>query len=180
MNGGRTAFLSGALTAMMLMIGAVLHAHSGPPYPIVLDQIAGQYKISIWTDPDATDDGSAAGKFWVMVDPAQKGSALPPNTRVTVSIQPLDRPGPVVTGPADPVGDDATRRFVALVMDHEGHYAVKATVDGPGGPASFDAAADATYDTRPRPFMLILALVPFLLIGFVWMKLLVRRRSARG
>ena len=65
-------------------------------------------------------------------------------------------------------------------MDHEGHYAVKATIDGPGGPVSVDAAADATYDTRPRPFMLVLALVPFLLIGFVWMKLLVRRRAARG
>ncbi len=165
---------------MMLMTGAALHAHSGPPFPILLDQVAGQYKISIWTDPDATDDGSAAGKFWVMVDPAGKGLALPPGTRVTVSIQPLDRPGPIVTGQADPVAQDATRRFVALVMDHEGHYAVKATIDGPGGPVTVDAAADATYDTRPRPFMLVLALVPFLLIGFVWMKLLVRRRAARG
>ena len=90
--------------AMMLMTRVALHAHSGPPFPIVLDQIAGPYKVSIWTDPDATDDGSAAGKFWVMVDPVGKGLALPPGTRVTVSIQPLDRPGPIVTGRAKPVG----------------------------------------------------------------------------
>jgi len=41
-------------------------------YSFPADRLSpGQYKISIWTDPDATDDGSAAGKFWVMVDPAQ-------------------------------------------------------------------------------------------------------------
>jgi len=40
-------------------------AHSGPPFPIVADRVAGTYRVSIWTDPDATDDGSAGGQFWV-------------------------------------------------------------------------------------------------------------------
>src|SRR6185436_15623277 len=30
-----------------------VQAHSGPPFPIVTDQSAGAYKVTVWTDPDA-------------------------------------------------------------------------------------------------------------------------------
>ena len=40
-----------------------LGAHNGPPYPIVSNQISGPYSISVWTDPDTTDDGTPAGQF---------------------------------------------------------------------------------------------------------------------
>jgi hypothetical protein len=163
----------------VMTAGVVVRAHSGPPFPIVSNRITGGYDVSLWTDPDATDDGSAAGKFWVMLDPARKGSALAPDTRVIVSIWPLDRQGPVRTGRAEPVGHEASRRFVTLVMDHEGRYAVRITIEGPLGAAEVEAAVDATYDLRPHPIMLALALLPFLLVGFLWVKLLLRRRQPR-
>src|SRR6185295_3908209 len=47
-----------------------LQAHSEPPFPIVTDQVAGAYKVTVWTDPDATDDQTVAGRFWVTVTPA--------------------------------------------------------------------------------------------------------------
>jgi len=164
----------------VLMTGAVVEAHSGPPYPIVSNRVSGAYEISLWTDPDTTDDGSAAGKFWVTIDSARKGVALAPDTRVRVSIRPLDREGPVRAGVAEPVGHDASSRFVALVMDHEGPYAVRATIEGPLGPADVDASVDATYDLRPQPITMALALLPFLLVGFLWLKLLLRRRQPRS
>ncbi len=179
--GTRYWTIAGVLAAGALVIGAgaIVRAHSGPPFAIVSNRIAGSYQISLWTDPDATDDGSAAGKFWVVMDPVGKDAALGMDTRVTVSIRPLDRQGPVRTGTAQPVGYEASRRFVALLMDHEGRYAVRTTIEGPLGLASVDAEVDATYDVRPRPFMLALALMPFLLAGFLWVKLLLRRRQRK-
>jgi hypothetical protein len=161
----------------MLATGAAVRAHSGPPYPIVSNRISGAYEISLWTDPDTTDDGSAGGKFWVTMNPARKGLVLAPDTRVNVSIWPTDRQGPVRTGSADPVGHEPSNRFVALVMDHEGPYAVRLMIEGPLGPVDVEATVDATYDLRPRPIMIALALMPFLLVGFLWVKLLLRRRK---
>ena len=169
------------------LASVVLHAHSGPPFPIVSDRVVGAYQVSIWTDPDATDDQSAAGKFWVMMQPARRGGsggasrAIPPGTRVDVTIKPLDRPGGERAGRAEPVNAEAARQFVALVMDHEGPFGVSVAIDGPLGKADLDASTDATYDLRPRPILMVLFVMPFVLAGFVWGKLLIRRRMhARG
>jgi hypothetical protein len=161
------------------LASVVLQAHSGPPFPIVTDRIVGAYRISIWTDPDATDDRSAAGKFWVMMQlasPDGAGRAIPPDTRVDVTIRPLDRQGAEQSGRAGPVNGDVARQFVSLLMDHEGPFGVRVAVDGPLGKADVDASTDATYDLRPRPILMILFVMPFLLVGFVWGKLLIRRR----
>ena len=42
----------------------------------------------------------------------------------------------------------------ALLMDHEGRFAVRAAIEGPLGPAAVDAEVEATYDLRPPPIML--------------------------
>ncbi len=126
-------------------------AHSGPPFPIVSSRIAGPYDVSVWTDPDSTDDGSAGGQFWVTVRPSGAAAPLPADTRVNVAISPLDRPGPTNTASAEPVAADGSHRFVALVMDHEGRFHVRVTINGPLGSAEVDADVDATYDLRPPP-----------------------------
>jgi len=174
------------LRALILfpLAGVVLQAHSGPPFPIVSDRVAGAYQISIWADPDATDDRSAAGKFWVMLQPAPPvgtNRSMPPGTHVDVTIRPLDRQGAEQAGRAEPINAEIARQFVALVMDHEGPFGVRVTVDGPLGKADIDAFTDATYDLRPRPILMIVFVMPFVLAGFVWGKLLIRRRMhARG
>jgi hypothetical protein len=150
-----------------------LQAHSGPPFPIVADQVVGRYTVSVWTDPDVTDDQTAAGRFWVTLQPGA--------TRVDVSITPLDRPGDARSAPAGPVNGDTRRQFVALLMDHEGRYGVHVAIDGAAGNAVVDAYTDATYDLRPRPILTVLFVLPFLLAGFVWGKLLIKRRMhAKG
>jgi hypothetical protein len=167
-------FAAVAPTLALVLCGRVTEAHSGPPYPIVTDQVTGPYRVSLWTDPDATDDGSAAGRFWVMLGPAPK--EVPAATRVSVTIQPADRSGKALTGDALPIGSDVGRRFVALLMDHEGPYRAIVTIDGPLGRAEVQAPVDATYDLRPRRALLGLFLLPFILIGFVWIKLFLKRR----
>ena len=173
-----------AIVLAVVMTTATLSAHSGPPFPIVSDRVAGAYQISIWADPDATDDRSAAGKFWVMLQPARPvgtNRSMPPGTHVDVTIRPLDRQGAEQAGRAEPINAEVARQFVALVMDHEGPFGVRVTVDGPLGKADIDAFTDATYDLRPRPILMIVFVMPFVLAGFVWGKLLIRRRMhARG
>jgi len=156
---------------------SIAHAHDGPPFPIISDRSAGPYVVSIWTDPDTTDDGTPGGQFWVRVGAGAGTGRLPPETRATVSIRPLDREGIELRASATAVRSDVTNQFAALVMDHEGRYAVHVDVDGPLGSAAVDATVAATYGTRPAPFLLVLYIVPFLLVGLLWGRLLVRRRA---
>jgi hypothetical protein len=176
----RAVTLACATAAGIVASGVAAAAHSGPPFPIVTDRTAGSYELSVWADPDTTDDGSAAGQFWVAVQPAYRGMRLPAETRAEVSITPLDRSGPVRTGRATPVNRDGSPQFVALVMDHEGPFAVRVAIEGPLGPAEVTTKVDATYDLRPPPIMLAVYLLPFVLVGSLWLKVLLRRHRGRG
>ena len=157
-----------------------LAAHDGPPFPIVSNQISGPYSISVWTDPDTTDDGTPGGQFWVTLEPAGGVKAVPAGTTATVSIRPLDRNGGAREGRAAADSGDAGRQFVALVMDHEGRFAVRVTVDGPSGRGQVESQVDATYDLRPPRGLVVLYLLPFVAVGVLWMKVLLRRRRFEG
>lgn len=163
---------------------APLAAHSGPPFPIVTDAARGPYTISVWTDPDATDDGAPGGQFWIVIASAARGVALPEETRASLSVRPIAPPpesrAQVQTTRAEPVRGDVGNQFGAVLMDHEGPFAVHVEVIGPLGQAVVDSMVDATYDLRPPPYMLIWYLVPFLLAGFLWTRLLLRRRAVRA
>ena len=108
------SFSTAFTVAVLLSRTTVVRAHSGPPYPILSNRIVGAYDISIWSDPDSTDDKTAAGKFWVVLEPASRGGSIPSGTRANVTIRPLDRPGQSQTGQANPVDGSASRQFVAL------------------------------------------------------------------
>jgi len=164
--------------AMVLAPQPILHAHSGPPFPVLSNRIIGAYDISIWTDPDSTDDKTPAGKFWIVIDPSSRGGSIPAGTRATVTIKALDRPGEAISGPTQPVEGSVSRQFVALLMDHEGPFAVQVDVDGPLGHANVDSKVDATYDLRPAPIMLAVYIFPFVAVGALWVKVLMRRRRA--
>jgi hypothetical protein len=174
--------VQGVLTAVWLTTigGAHLAAHDGPPFPIVSDRHVGPYVVSLWTDPDTTDDGSAGGQFWLMVRPTMAGMALPADTRGQVVMRPLDREGPSRTGRTEPADGDLGRQFVALVMDHEGRFGISVSIEGSLGPASFESEVEGTYDARPAPAMLLLYLAPFVLVGGLWMRVMKKRRQGPG
>jgi hypothetical protein len=164
---------------LLLLLSAdptAVFAHSGPPFPALSDRSAGPYRLSLWTDPDTTDDGSAGGQFWVVIHLAD-GSPPPPDTRAIVAIRPRDRPGPERSAATSPVDGDTSRQFAALLMDHEGPFAVRTTISGTRGSAAVDATVDATYDLRPPPWLLGVYVLPFVAVGFLWLKLLLRRRT---
>jgi len=172
------------LLVTSLVLGCLLGpraagAHEGPPFPIVTNHTVAGLRISIWTDPDTTDDGSKRGQFWVMIDP-EVGRSVPPSIAARVSIRPLDRPGEPQAGETVAVDEDPSRRFVALVMDHEGPFAVHVELDGAGSPITLDSEVQATYDLRPPRALLALYVLPFVLVGLLWTTLLVRRHRLRS
>src|SRR4029453_9906041 len=120
-----------------------------------------------------TDDGSPGGQFWVMLALTPKEARIPPDTRVTVSARRITQP-PSING------NQSTRRAnprgAALGLSREGLYDVHVDIDGPLGRAVIDSRIEATYDARPPAYMLFWYLVPFLLAGFLWSRLLLHRR----
>jgi hypothetical protein len=165
-------------TAVALLVATAAAAHDGPPYPIISNQAVGAYILSLWTDPDATDDGTAEGQFWVLLE-ATGGAELPATTRVRVSVRPLDRDGPQQAGDALPVGGNAGNQHAALLMDHEGRFAVRVDVDGPLGRAEAASEVDATYDLRPPPGLVVVYALPFVALGALWLRVLLGRRRRR-
>ncbi len=180
---GLRGWALGLGAAIAVAVATPAAAHSGPPYPVVSNQTIGAYRISVWTDPDTTDDRVPGGQFWITIEPTRPGVALPPDTRARVTIRALDRTSSPEAPPEDveamPVEGDVSRQYAELVMDHEGPFAVQVTLQGPWGRADVEAQVQATYDLRPARPLLVLYLLPFLLVGFLWTKLLLRRRRAR-
>lgn len=171
-----TRFIFCLVVFVLVFCAPPVRAHSGPPFPIVSNRTLGAYDVSVWTDPDTTDDGVAGGQFWIVLK-AAGGAAVPQGTQVDVSIAPLERAGATHSGRASPVNGAIDNQFVALLMDHEGPFRVQVVVDGPLGRVELESRVDATYDLRPSPAMVVLYALPFLVLGGLWMKLLMRKRS---
>jgi hypothetical protein len=170
-------FVCVALT--VVLYPAVVTAHDGPPYPILSDHVQGPYRLSIWTDPDTTDDGSPGGQFWVTIEMATS-ARLPSQTHAALVIAPLDRSGPERRAAVTPVDGRITNQLALLLMDHEGRFAVRLTVDGPAGHAVVNREVQATYDLRPPAFLLFVYVVPFVLVGLLWARVIVSRRPRRS
>lgn len=167
-----------ASIALVLCAPSEIRAHDGPPFPIVSDYTSGAYAVEVWTDPDTTDDETPGGQFWVLLEPVGDSRELPADTIVRVAIRPSGRDAEWIAARAEPVDGQLSRQFAALVMDHEGRFDVRVEIDGPLGPGKAEAWVDATYDLRPPPIMLVVYLLPFLAVGVLWMKVLLRRRQA--
>src|SRR3954447_19141120 len=80
---------------LLLVIPTAARAHDGPPFPILLGEPAGPYKLSVWTDPDV-----GIGTFFVYVE-ASDGSSTEDVT-VTVHVKPVNGRLPEAGYPAEP------------------------------------------------------------------------------
>ncbi len=163
--------------ALVLGMARAAEAHSGPPYPIISNQAIGNYSVSVWTDPDTTDDGTKAGKFWVTMYRKGGEEVVPAGTTSELTLKPTDRQGAELTEQSSLL-QDASHQYAVLLLDHEGPYHVHVAIAGPLGPVTLESDVQATYDLRPARWLLALYVLPFALAGFLWVKLLLRRRKS--
>lgn len=149
---------------LFLLLPAALHAHAGPPFPIVVDRPMGPWKVSVWTDPDI-----GTGVVYVIAE----GPSQPRSVRVIA--RPVDGGLPEAAYPTERQGRPEDARFFTKVkFDHGGLWRLRAVLDG----KAVEAEVEATPDGVLGPWELGLYLLPFLAVGFLWGKAVLRRRRS--
>jgi hypothetical protein len=126
----------------------------------------------VWTDPDI-----GTGTFFVVLEEA--GDREPPlPSSVRIGLQPVSgrRTEAVYEATAQPVRRGA-RYFTAAPLDRGGMWRVRVFLDGPRGGGTLTAEVEATPDGTIGPIGLAVYLVPFLAVGFLWLKAVLRRRE---
>src|SRR5690606_18304045 len=76
-------FAIGMAVAMCLAVDFGANAHEGPPFPVLLDEPAGDVLVSVWADPDIGD-----ATFYIIVE-TPEGEPPDPEPVVTLWTQPI-------------------------------------------------------------------------------------------
>jgi len=157
------------LLALLAWPGAA-RAHSGAPYPVLLEEPAGPYLVSALADPDVGD-----GTFYVQVALVD-GGAVPAGTQLTLRTWPDD--GHLPAAAYEGVREDTRygERFVVEVpFDATGPWQVELAVDGPAGQGQVAFGVEVTPEGI-NWLTTVACLVPFLLAALVWLRATLRRR----
>lgn len=146
-------------------------AHVGAPYPVLLERAAGPYLASVLADPDV-----GTGTFYILVTLAD-GTPSPADTVVTIWVEPED-------GHLAEAGYQAERqqtrygeRFVAKVpFDAEGPWQARLVIESAAG------HGETLFPVRVTPSGLgwlasLACLVPFVILGGLWLRGTLRQRS---
>lgn len=158
---------------LLFLLGTVpAWAHQGPPFPILMDMPAGPYVASVWTDPDV-----GKGIFFVVLEPPE-GQSLPDRTRVRIGLQPVSGrlPEAFYTAEAQSTGQ-GTRYYAEVAFDRQEMWKVRVLLDGSKGSGELAAEVEATPDGTIGPIALLIYPLPFLAVGFLWLKAALHRRS---
>lgn len=151
-----------------------IQAHEGPPFPIVSDEKAGPYLVSVWTDPDI-----GTGIFFVILEPAgDEPPAWPESVRI--SVVPTSGRLPERTYEADPQDVRYGARFYAEIpFDEQDFWDVRVFIGGVEEHV-ITSRVESTPDGTIGPIGLVVYLFPFLAVGFLWLKALRRRKKLQA
>jgi hypothetical protein len=168
----RTAWRPAFVALFWLAAALPAQAHEGPPFPIIMDQRAGPYVVSVWADPDV-----GTGTFFVMLDPPS-GAELPSGTEVWVGVEPVSGRLPLAWYQADHQPLRSRERYVAEVQfDAQEMWRVRVSVKGDGGGGEVRAEVEATPPGYGR-WDLLLYLFPFVLLAGLWLYGALRKARA--
>lgn len=161
---------SARLALLAALLSRPAAAHQGPPFPILVDQKAGPWIASVWTDPDI-----GTGIFYVLLD-----ENAPAPAEVRIAVQPVTGRLPEAVHDAEAQPTRQGLRFYAEVpFDAGGHWRVRVMLTGPAGSGELISQVEPTPDGTLGPLELVLYLLPFLAVGFLWTKAVLRRRLAQ-
>jgi hypothetical protein len=158
---------------VLLLCAPAARAHEGPPFPILVDQYAGPYVASVWTDPDI-----GIGTFFVVLEPPE-GRSLPEGTRVRVGVQPVTgRLAEAMHDAAPQPVRSGERHYAEVPFDQGGKWRVRILLDSPEGGGELRAEVEPTPDGTLGPVDLLIYGLPFLAVGFLWLKAVMRSRGS--
>ena len=157
--------------ALVFLVSTRTFAHDGPPFPIVVDQQVGPCVISVWTDPDI-----GRGSFFVMTQPSANG-CVPDNLTVHLWVQPVSGRLPETAYRAERADQGGQVQYNAYVnFDVQEQWRVRVKLDSPQGSGETTAYVEPTPPGLGR-WDLLLYLLPFLAIGFLWLRAFFNKRK---
>ncbi len=162
-----------AVVLLGLGTAPAARAHSGPPFPIVMDRAVGPYVVSVWTHPDTGD-----GKFWVILK-SPPGKMPPAPTSVEVWVQPADRRLPEERHELK--RDESAGQvqyYVSVPFETEELWHVRVVLHGSQGGGAVAADVPVTPPGFGKWDLLIYGF-PFILFGLLWLCAALRRRGPR-
>jgi len=161
------------LVCLGMMAARPASAHTGPPYPLIVDEVIGEYLVSVWADPDI-----GVGTFYLVAE-AVEGRAPADPTRVGFHVEPVSGRLAEVSYEATPEESRVGAQFVARVPFDRGEFwHVRITVEGPGGSGEMRADVEATPDGSIGPIGLVVYAIPFVLVAVLWIRVTIARRRA--
>lgn len=154
---------------VLLLLPTVARAHVGPPFPLLVDEVKGPYKVSVWTHPDV-----GTGTFWVFVEMADGGKVE--DVDVTVSVTPR-------SGRLSEVSYQATRQESGKRVDYQAevefdeqeYWRVRFQVSGPAGKGELTSEVEATPPGLGQ-WDFAMYLFPFVLLAGLWIFGVIRYR----
>jgi hypothetical protein len=147
----------------------VASAHQGPPFPILVDKASGPYIVSVWADPNV-----GFGKFYVMLDPPP-GKALPIGTTVQISVRPVSGRLPEASYFAKREQLAREQYYVEVPFDAQERWRVRFTLRSAQGNGEVGTEVEVT-PPGPGPYDWILYASPFVLVGGLWFRGMLRER----
>ncbi len=146
------------------------HAHSGAPYPLLLDEPVGPYRLTVWTDPDV-----GQGTF-IITGKFADGTSFHPSTTVTLTAEPLDGHASAQTFSAKVTqGRDGKEFRVVVPFDQEGKWNVVISVQGEKGTVQVERVVDVTAQGNSL-WSILLWSAPFLGLALLWAYAVLRSR----
>jgi hypothetical protein len=148
-------------------------AHQGPPFPILVDRRVGPYIVQVWTDPDI-----GIGTFFVVLE-TPKERAMPAWAKVRIAVRPVSGRLPEAIYDALPQKVSSGARYLAKVPFDKGEmWRVRVLIDGAQGGGELATQVEATPDGTIGPIGLLVYAFPFVSVGFLWLKAVLRRRAS--
>ena len=175
--GAKLCRTSLALIAVSLALCGLAgaHDHNGPPLRIINEQHVGPWMVSVWSHPHV-----GTGKFFVMVMP-MAGGTLPEDLKVEIGIQPVSGrlPEKFYTAHPEPSGDH--KEYVTEVAFDSPPETWRVRVRLQSRQGGGEALTQVeTSEPGPARWQLLLFLLPFVAVGFLWLRAMTRRRSLRS
>jgi hypothetical protein len=166
-----TARISVSLALALSLSPALANAHNGPPFPIIENHKVGPCLVSLWTHPDV-----GTGAFFVFVEPLP-GSTVPNDLKVQIGVQPESGRLPEVVYSADKDDSGGQLQYKALAdFDRDEFYRIRLVLESSQGRGEEFSRVEAT-PTGFGKWDLLFFLFPFLLITFLWLRGMSRRRN---
>lgn len=169
---GLSSLIVKPLLLCLLVLVPATEAHEGPPFPIIVDRSVGPYLVTVWTDPDI-----GIGTFFVVFEP-KPGEEMQEISSVQVGVAPSSgRLEEKVYDAETQRARNGARYYVEVEFDKGEKWRIRTIIEGEDWGDELIAEVIATPDGSVGPFTVVIYALPFVGIGILWVRAILRRRQ---